>query len=280
MIRNLQTKFSCTRTTFPVSWSQDFAFLFNSCHKLCNSSPSTAKHLSSWLPSVLPFCSTEGPSGICFAPLVSSVLSRGTWWIQQHTGLTSFPWCPYHVSCCSSSWLNPAFLRFFPPPQSFIIYYLGPSQDVLVQLFHEAYFRTLSPLPSPLAIRDHHSDPSSVGHDKHRLTAHLSQIQSKSVSEVPHPVTWWVTEKVTCRTFVVNFSLSLKWGVSDHAKGICVWGSVWAGERPKKILPCPFGLQSDKYIFKIQQQLRFGPNFIMFKVTKGFNGNRDIPNFC
>lgn len=89
------------------------AFLFSSCHKFCNSSPSTAEHLSSRLPSVLPFCSAQGLSGICFAPLVSSLLSRGTCWMQQHTGLRSFPWCHHHVACCWSSWLNPDFLRFF-----------------------------------------------------------------------------------------------------------------------------------------------------------------------
>lgn len=43
MIRKLQIQFSCTRTTFPTSCSQDFAFLFNSCHKLCNSSPKYSK---------------------------------------------------------------------------------------------------------------------------------------------------------------------------------------------------------------------------------------------
>lgn len=114
-----------------------------------------------------------------------------------------------------------------------------------------------------------------------------SKQESKSVREVPHLAAWWVTTKATCRTFLVNFSLSLKCGVSYHAKGICVWCSIWADGRPKKkknilkkfkkklkIRPCPFGLQPFKYMLKLHQQFRFGPGFIMFKVNKGFKGNR------
>lgn len=69
--------------------------------------------------------------------------------------LTSFPWCHHHAACCSASWLNPAFLRFFPPLYTFTMYHLGHNQEVLVQLSHETtlrnednYFGTFSPLPA------------------------------------------------------------------------------------------------------------------------------------
>lgn len=131
------------------------AFLFNSCHKFCNSSPSTAEHLSSRLPSVLPFCSAQGLSGICFVPLVSSLLSRGTCWMQQHTGLTSFPWCHHHVALLLILMNKSRLPEVFPPPQSFTTYHPGHNQEELVQLCHEAmlgekdnYFGTFSLLPA------------------------------------------------------------------------------------------------------------------------------------
>lgn len=206
---------------------------------------STAKHLSSRISSILPHWNAEGLSGICSAPSVSSMLSRGTWQTQQHTVLTSPPWCHHHVACCSAPWLNPAFSGVFP--SSIELHHILPwtqpgSTGAAVPWGHvggqgQLFWDLLPPVsskPSPLAMRHHHCNPSSVGHDKHRFTAHLSQIQSNSVSEVSHPVTWRLTTKATCKTFVVNFSLSSKWGVGYHAKGICVWCNVWVDDRPKK----------------------------------------------
>lgn len=129
------------------------------------------------------------------------MLSRGTWWMQQHTELTSSPWCHHHVACCSASWLNPAFLRFFSSSielHHILSWTQSGSTGAVVpwgpvggqgQLFWDL-LSSVSSKPSPLATRHHHRNPSSAGHDKHRFTAHLSQIQSNSVSEVCHPVTW------------------------------------------------------------------------------------------
>lgn len=156
--------------------------------------------------------------------------------------------------------------------------HVGGKEQLLWDLLSPA-----SSKPSPLVMRHHHCDPSSVGHNKQRFTAHLLKIKSNNMSENSHPVTWQVTTKATCRTFVVNSSVSSKCSVGYHAKGICAWCSVWVDGRPKqkkKILPCLFGLQSYKYILKVQQQFRFGPSFIMLKVTKGFKENTGISDFC
>lgn len=70
MIRKLETRFSCARSTFVTSYSQDFAFL-NCCYKLCNSSSSYSK--ASFLQIILNFAILQ---------------YRGTiWHLLCHSGL-------------------------------------------------------------------------------------------------------------------------------------------------------------------------------------------------
>lgn len=207
--------------------------------------------------------------------------------MQQHTGLTSFPWCPHHIVCCPASWLNPNFLSFFLPSQSFTIYCLGSSQEVLVQLCHvvmlgdkDNYFCTFPPLPAAnhlpwdiITVIPAVLDMTSIGsqHTSHRFKATVwvkcpILLPGGWQQKLPVGPSWSIL--ASDRSVVlVTMPRAFVCGAADD-------------RQKKKILPCPFGLQSYEYILKVQQQLRLGPNFIMFKVIKKFKRNRDISNFC